>query len=159
MKKIPDGKKRIRSTSPKQPMAKKKEANAKKPWYGALPFEGQLRLPCQVVMLCKLMNTTPGQLLQGFLSCLGVEKDEKNPETAKQSAVDFFVHYGVGKEYYSEDEIRKMFAELKRVCDLWPGEESATSKFIDQHAYWRGRYWKHWFKKWYWKIRRRKVVS
>lgn len=137
-------------------MAKKKEVKPRKPWHGALSFEGRLRLPCHVVMLCKLMNTTPDDLLQGFLNCLAVEKDEKNPEAAKHATIDFFIRYGLGKEYYSEEEIRKMFTELQRVSDLWP-EEPATSKFIDDHAYWRGRYWKHWYKKWYWKIRRRSV--
>jgi hypothetical protein len=138
-------------------MAKKKEVKPRKPWHGAQKFDKPLRIPCHVVMLCKLMNTHPSEILQGFLDCLAVEKNNKNPEAAKQATVDFFIHYGLGKDYYSEDEIRTMFSELKQVNDLWPNEP-ATSKFIDHHAYWRGKYWKHWFKKWYWKIRRRKIT-
>lgn len=137
-------------------MAKEKEVKPRKPWHGAQKFEGSLRIPCHIVMLCKLMNTHPSEILQGFLNCLAAEKNEKNPEAAKHATIDFFIHYGLGKGYYSEEEIRTMFSELKQVNDLWP-EGPATSKFIDDHAYWRGRYWKHWFKKWYWKIRRRRV--
>jgi hypothetical protein len=136
-------------------MAKKKETKPRKPWHGAKSEELRLRIPCQVIMLCQLMNICPDEILCGFLSCLAVEKNKKNPEVAKQAIIDFFIHYGFGKDYYSEEEIRKMFTELQRVNDLWP-DEPATSKFIDHHAYWRGKYWKHWFKKWHWKIRRRK---
>jgi hypothetical protein len=93
-----------------------------------------------------LSNEYPKFTHSGFLSCLAVEKDKKILRGAKQAIIDFFIHYGFGKAYYSEQEIRKMFTELQRVNDLWP-DEPATSKFIDHHAYWRGKYWKHWFQK------------
>lgn len=137
-------------------MAKKKEIIPKKPWQGSQILELRLRVPTDVVMLCKLMNTNPDNLLTGFLSCLAVERNDKNPDAAKQDCIDFFIHYGFGKDFYSEQEIRAMFTELRQVNDLWPNGPTSL-KFIDQHSYWRRRYWKYWFKKWYWKIRRRKV--
>lgn len=136
--------------------AKKRAPKPKKPWEGSQVLDFRLRIPCDVVMMCKLANVAPNDLLSSFLCCLGVEKDEKNPLAAKEACIDFFIRYGHGSDYYSEDEIRKMFKELAMVNDLWP--DNGTMKFIDVHAHWRKKYSKNWFKKWYWKVRRRKLT-
>jgi hypothetical protein len=134
-------------------MRKEKEVKRNKPWRRADVAELKLRVPAEVLMLCKLMNTTPHEVVQAFLSCLAVEKDKKNPGEAKEASGNFFIRYGFGKDYYSEDEIRQMFSEIGKVNDLWP--DGAPIKFIDEHAYWRRKYSKNWFKRWYWKIRRK----
>jgi hypothetical protein len=136
-------------------MPEKKEIIPKKPWSGAQLLELRLRIPCDVVMMCNLMDIKPEHLLRDFLSCLAVENNERNPAKAKQACIDFFISYGYGSEYYSEEERRQMFTELQRINDLW--FEEVPSKFIDLHANWRRKYWKQWFKKWYWKVRRKKV--
>lgn len=135
---------------------KKKAATPKKPWEGSQSLEVRLRIPCDVVMMCKLANVKPENLLASFLSCLGVEKDSKNPHTAKDACIDFFIRYGYAKDYYSEEEIREMFKELAMINDLWP--DTGSSKLIDVHSNWRKKYSKHWFKKWYWKVRRKKLT-
>jgi hypothetical protein len=134
-------------------MGKKKQIKNKKPWKGADVLQLNLRIPSEVVMLCKLMNTRPHDVVQAFLSCLAVEKDKDNPEEAKQACADFFIHYGFGNSYYSKDEIRQMFAELGKVNDLMP--ENPSMKFLDQHCSWERKYNKQWFKSWFWRIRRR----
>jgi hypothetical protein len=78
-------------------MAKTKAIKPTKPWQGTQRLELRLHIPCDVVMLCKLMNTNPHNLLSGFLNCLAVPNDKKNPEAAKRSSIDFFIHYGFGK--------------------------------------------------------------
>jgi hypothetical protein len=135
-------------------MHKKSEFIPKKPWQGSQSLELRLRIPCDVVMLCKLMDTEPEILIKNFLSCLALEKDSKTPQLAKEACIEFFIRYGYGKEYYSEQEVRQMFKELGAVNDLWP--EQAPPKFIEHHSNWRKKYWKQWFKKWFWKIRRKK---
>ena len=137
-------------------MTRKKDFKQKKPWHGSQSLDIRLRIPCDVLMLCKLADIKPEKLLSSFLSCLALEKDSKNPQAAKDASVEFFIRYGFGKDYYSEGELREMFNELAMVNNLWP--DTASSKFIDHHSFWRKKYWKHWFKKWYWKVRRKKIV-
>lgn len=132
-----------------------KKGKERKPWDGSQVQEVRLRIPTDVVMLCKLVDAHPEDLLQCFMNCLALERNKKNPEAAKHASVDFFIRYGFGAEYYTEDELRQMFAELRRVNELWL-DDLMTTKFIDHHANWRKKYYKRWFKKWYWKIRRRK---
>ncbi len=137
-------------------MAKKKDVKPKKPWQGSQSLELRLRIPCDVVMLCKLMNLSVDNLLSGFLSCLAVESFDKNPEIAKKDCIDFFIHYGFGKGYYSEEDIRMMFTELAKVNDLFPKEETSI-EFLDVHSHWREKYYEYWFNKWYWKIRKKDI--
>jgi hypothetical protein len=129
-----------------------RENKRDKPWDGAQTLDVKLRIPCDVVMLCKLTNVSPEDLLSVFLSCLAVENDKKNSEAAKEASINFFIRSGYGKKYYSEEELREMFKQLAIINDLWPG--NASSRFIDVHAHWRKKYWKQWFKSWYWKVRR-----
>jgi hypothetical protein len=136
---------------------KKRIPKPKKPWEGSQVLDLRLRIPCDVVMMCKLANVKPDDLLSSFLSCLGVEKDDKNPQAAKDACIDFFVSYGHGIEYYSEKELRDMFQQMAMVNNLWP--DNGSSKLIDVHAHWRKKYWKHLFKKWYWKVRRNKLST
>lgn len=135
---------------------KKKGVTPKKPWEGSQILEVRLRIPCDVVMMCKLADVQPENLLASFLGCLGVEKDSKNPQAAKDACIEFFIRYGFANDHYSEEEIREMFKELAMVNDLWP--DTGSSKLIDVHSHWRKKYWKHWFKKWYWKARRKKLI-
>ena len=129
-----------------------------KPWDGSSMQEVRLRIPTNVVILCKLAEVDPEELLQCFLTCLALENTKKSPESAKHTSVDFFIRHGFDAAYYSEDELRQMFTELRRVNEIWL-DEVITSNFLDYHANWRRKYYKRWFKKWYWKIRRKKKTA
>lgn len=134
-------------------MDKKESYIPAKPWHGSQSLELRLRIPCDVVMLCKLMDIEPEKVIKDFLAGLALEKDAKIPESAKEACVEFFIRSGYANRYYSEEEVKQMFNELKTVNALWP--DHASSKFIDLHSFWRKKYWKQWFKTWYRKIRRK----
>lgn len=133
-------------------MDKKENYIPTKPWRGSQSLELRLRIPCDVVMLCRLMDIEPERVIKDFLTGLALEKDAKIPESAKEACVEFFIKSGYANQYYSEEEVRQMFTELATVNTLWP--DHASSKFIEHHSLWRKKYWKQWFKAWYRKIRR-----
>jgi hypothetical protein len=135
-------------------VAKENKLRQKKPWKGPQLLELRLRVPSDLAMICKLINVGPEAVIRDFISCLATENSRKKPEAVKAAVIDFFIKREYGNDQYTEEEIRQMFKELAKINDLWP--EDANAKFINQHVYWRRRYWKYWFKKWYWKLRRKK---
>lgn len=136
----------------------KMELDLEEPWRGSQSIQLKIRIPCEIVMLCKLMDVSAGNILSALLSCLAVENFKNNPEAAKQHCIDFFIHYGFGSDYYTEEDIRTMFAELAKINDLFP-DEKASDTFLDVHCDWREKYYEYWFNKWYWKTRRKDVVK
>ncbi len=112
-------------------------------------------LPCQFLYLCKLAGVKPDEVLHHFMDDLGQEswKRSENPGV-RQTLIEYFILRGWGQDFYSETDIRKMFAELDAIGSLWP--ENAKMKQIDRHAKWRDKYHRYWFKKWYYKVRRKK---
>jgi hypothetical protein len=126
-----------------------------KPWQGSQSIDLRLRIPCDVVMICKLTGIEPEKLIKDFLTTLALEKSSKVSQAAKDASVEYFVRSSYGNQFYSEDEIRQMFRELQNVQDLWL--EDTSSKFIDHHSRWLSKYWKQWFKRWYNKVRRKSL--
>lgn len=112
-------------------------------------------LPCQFLYLCKLTGVTPDEILHRFMDDLGQEswKRSENP-AVRQTLIEYFIQRGWGQGFYTETDLRKMFAELDAIGSLWP--ENAKMKLIDRHAGWRNKYHRYWFKKWYYKVRRKK---
>lgn len=118
--------------------------------------EMKLILPWQFLYVCKLTAVTPKEVLNQFLDDLGQEsfKRSENPAT-RQTLIEYFIQRGWGQDFYTETDIRKMFAELDAIGSLWP--KDARLKWMEQHARWRNKYHRYWFKKWYRKIRRKKL--
>src|SRR5690606_37624847 len=84
--------------------------------------EFKITLPYPFLLLCKLVDTTPEQMLRDFadnLSC-GSWKREGRTE-AKTHLIDYFLAAGYGRGLYSEEEIRKIFSEMDAVGLLFPG--------------------------------------
>jgi hypothetical protein len=47
-----------------------------------------------------------------------------------------------------------MFKELDAIGSLWP--KDGDMKVVDMHADWRDKYQDYWFKKWYYRVRKKK---
>lgn len=111
-------------------------------------------LPYQFLLLCRLMDITPDQVLTDFmdnLSCSSWKREGR--DKAKEKLIDYFVEHGYGQHHYAPEDIRGIFGELDAIGLLWP--EGAKSKMIDRHANWRDKYHTYWFRKWFRKPRRK----
>jgi len=112
-------------------------------------------MPYQFLLLCKLMNTTPKDVLLNFMDTLdcGSWKREEKGNKERQLLIDYFIECDYGKDFYTEEDRRKMFEEMNAVGIVWP--QNAKMKLIDLHSKWRDKYHTYWFKKWFRKIRRK----
>jgi len=121
----------------------------------ARPAAFRFYIPYQLLLLCKLTNITPETLLHDFMDTIdcGSWKREETTEKARQLLIDYFIERGYGKDFYTEQDIRKLFEELNAIGMLWPRD--AKMKFIELHSKWRNKYHTYWFKKWFKKLRRK----
>lgn len=113
----------------------------------------KLVLPYQFLLLCRLTETTPEQMLIDFmdnLSC-GSWKRAGRDET-KAHLINYFVSHGYGQQHYTETEIREMFKQMDAVGMLFPSKGSV--KMIDRYSKWRAKHQTYWFKQWWRKTRR-----
>lgn len=116
----------------------------------------QLRfhIPYGFLLLCKLWNTTPDDVLTDFMDCLAgsIRQENKNPE-AIVHIQQFALSMTYGQHHYTKEDIQTMFAELNAIALLWP--QNAETKFMEMHARWRQQYYNWWFEKWYGKYKRK----
>lgn len=119
--------------------------------------EFQFILPYPFLLLCKLMNTPPAQVLIDFmdnLSCSSWKREGR--DKAKEKLIEYFIEHGYGRENYTIEDIREMFREMDALGLVWPA--NAKMKFADLSAKWRNKYYPYWFKKWYKKPGRKKII-
>jgi hypothetical protein len=139
----------------RKPPAHEKEPDMK--WQtGAYARESKFQfiLPYQFLLLCRLMDVTPAEVLTDFmdnLSCGSWKREGR--DTAKQRLVEYFIEHGYGQHRYSTGDITAIFREMDAIGLLWPVE--AKMKLIDLTSEWREKYHKYWFKKWFRKPRRK----
>lgn len=124
-----------------------------KPWEGSQIAELRINIPCQSLMLCRILEVDPEKLIRNFLATLGAESYGMQGQ-ARQLIEEYFIWCGYGQQHYTEEDIRKMIEELKSIGTLWP--QDAPMKVIDKHSSWRKMYNKYWYHKWYYKQRRKK---
>ena len=145
-------------------MRKEQDTNEKsqnrkaKPPYQAAPYdqlvEFKFIIPRQFLLLCKLMGTTPKELVRDFgatLSCGSWRRE--GTEEARRHLINYFIALGYGQQYYTEEEIRLMFAELDALGSLFPMDGSVG--LVRKYAAWRDAYHAYWFEKWQSKAGRR----
>lgn len=115
----------------------------------------QTHLPYQFLLLCRLMNTTPEQILLDFMDNLacGSWKREGRDE-AKTYLIDYFIAHGYGRQQYTEADIRQMFKEMDAMGMLFP--TNGGPNLINRYAKWRKGHYTYWFKKWFRKPRSKK---
>lgn len=115
--------------------------------------ELRFTLPYQFLLLCKLMDITPHEILLDFmdnLSCGSWKREGR--DKAKIKLVEYFLEHGYGREYYSSDEIELIFRELDAIGMLYP--KNANQELINEHTRWRENYHTWWFEKWFNKNKR-----
>src|SRR5687768_16276475 len=116
--------------------------------------EFRFHLPYGFLLLCKLWDTTPNELLTDFMDNLSCgSNNRQHREDAKQHLQQYIFEMGYGQQrHYNLQDIKDMFAELDTIGSLWPQE--GTDKLMALHIRWQNKYHNHWFKKWYTKLRR-----
>ena len=111
-------------------------------------------LPYEFLLLCKLFDITPKDVLNDFMLAVSAGSFKRaGRETRMQKALDYFLECRYGSSYYTHETKQAIFQELNAVGMLWPTE--SKMKMIDLHAKWRDKYLSYWFKKWYRQPRRK----
>jgi hypothetical protein len=72
----------------------RKQFIPEKPWQGSQSIDLRLRIPCDVVMICKLAGIEPEKLIKDFLTTLALEKTSKISQAAKDACVEYFIRHG-----------------------------------------------------------------
>ena len=109
-------------------------------------------VPYPFLLLCRLMDVTPGQVLCDFMDNACGTNRKGNWKEHKSNLAEYFLGQDYGKHIYSEEKIVAMFRELDAIANLFP--EGADRSFIEQHTQWRDNYQVYWFEKW---MRRRET--
>jgi len=116
--------------------------------------EFRFMIPYQFLLLCKLLNITPEQMLVDFMDNASLSSwNREGKESARASLKEYLLLCRYGQEHYFEADIQTILKELEAIGLLWP--DGAKMSFIDLHAEWRDKYYKYWFKKWFRKPRRK----
>ena len=94
-------------------------------------------LPYQFLLLCRLMDVTPQDVVRDFtdnLSCGSWKREGR--DKAKEHLINYFVEHGYGQHHYNEDDIRKIFKEMDALGLLFP--KDGNGKMVDLYA-WKRR--------------------
>src|SRR5437868_14546055 len=78
-------------------------------------------LPYQFLLLCKLMDITPMEVLTDFmdnLSCGSWKREGR--DRAKQKLIEYFIEHGYGQSRYSIADIGSIFKEMDDIGLLYP---------------------------------------
>lgn len=140
--------------SEKKPI--KKPKNGLKWQTGAYDRNAEFRfmLPYQFLLLCRLMDVTPEEVIRDFtdnLSCGSWKRQGR--DKAKEHLINYFIDHGYGRQHYTEENIREIFKEMDAVGLLFPA--NGKSKIIDLYSEWRNKHHSYWFKQWFRKARRK----
>ncbi|HEV7331894.1 MAG TPA: hypothetical protein VGN63_12715 [Flavisolibacter sp.] len=111
-------------------------------------------LPEPFLMLCRLCDVTPEEMLTDFIDNLSHRSwKREGREGAKAHLVAYFLAHGYGQHHYTEEELRRMFQELDAVGLLFP--QNAKAILFDRYIAWRDKHYPFWFKQWFRKARRK----
>ena len=118
--------------------------------------EVRLVLPYQFLLLCRLVDKPPLELINDFMHNLshGSYKREGRGKLRKLLRKYFLLH-GYGQHRYTKKEIYKLFSEMNAVGLLFP--QHAPDKLSDLYCQWRTEYHHFWFNKWFGKNNRRHI--
>ena len=100
--------------------------------------EYELCLPYQFLLLSKLTEMTPREMLNDFMGNLSCESWEREGrDKAKGHLIDYFLEMGYGQQYYTREDLKQIFREMDSIGMLWPKEGSMD--LIELQAKWRER--------------------
>jgi hypothetical protein len=108
----------------------------------------KFELPLQFLMICKLVNVSPEEIISDFMDNLAFGSwKREGREKARQLIVDYFIAQGYGRDLYSPEDIKSLFAELDAMGLLFP--KDGEPQIIDAYSSWRDNHRRYWFEKWY----------
>jgi hypothetical protein len=110
----------------------------------------EIRVPKQLELLCDLLETTPQQVLQGFINDLSLEVHYSNGSDERRMAVEYFLRVGYGMHCYEWEQVEQMFDGLNWLRWQWPGNDPEKEK---QYIRERRVFLKQWFRQW--KVKRK----
>ncbi len=109
--------------------------------------EFSFMLPYPFLLLCKVLDITPAQLLTDFMDDLGCGSwNREGRDEAKVNLIEYFIARGYGQPMFSVEEIRRIFRELDAIGLLWP--TNSPMELIELTSKWRKEYYNYWFEKW-----------
>jgi hypothetical protein len=100
-----------------------------------------LNVPEQLQMLCGLLDTTPQQILQGFINDMSLEVGS-NGSDERRIAVEYFLRCGYGTHRYDYEEIELMFDGLNWLRWQQYEKKGAAFKALQK------KFLKQWFNEW-----------
>ncbi|PVD51085.1 hypothetical protein DC498_16860 [Terrimonas sp.] len=105
-------------------------------------------LPYQFLLLCRLVDKTPEDIILDFADNLSCDTwDREGRDEAKEHLINYFIAHGYGQHHYSEQDIREMFKEMDALGLLFP--KHGKTKLVDLYTNWRDKHLTHFFKKWF----------
>lgn len=110
-------------------------------------------LPHQFLLLCKLVNVTPFQILSDFmnnLACGSLGREGRGQ--AKETLIAYFIEHGYGQDIFTPAELTAIFKEMDAIGLLYPRDAAPLE--LEQHVEWRAMYHDYWFRKWYYRFNR-----
>lgn len=111
-------------------------------------------LPYPFLLLCKLWEVTPEDIIIDFLDNLAhASWKREGREVPKQKLVEYILLSGYGKGYYGEENILQMFRELDALGLLFP--KNGSNETLNSYVSFRENFYKHWFNHWYYTSRRK----
>lgn len=135
----------------------KKPAKPVLPWqtgHYAPVQEFRFAIPYSFLLLCKLFDVTPDDLLSDFMdNCSCGSWQREGRDEAKAYLLSYIIEMKYGRQYFTEAERLQQFTELDAIGMLWPGSEN--EKLYRLHLRWRKKYYNSWFKKWFRKNNRK----
>ena len=114
-------------------------------------------LPYSFLLLCKLWQTPPEEILADFMDNLSHGSWQRaGRDEAKKQLTQYIIAMGYGQQHYSVTDIQTIFAELDAIGMLFPNDNEAMRKV---HVPWRNKYYNYWFNKWFTKYNRNDTGS
>jgi hypothetical protein len=111
-------------------------------------------LPYQFLLLCRLMEVTPEEVVLDFTENLACgSKEREGRDKAKEHLIDYFIAHGYGQQHYTEEDLRRIFREMDAVGLLFP--KNAKAVMFHRYIQWRDKHYSYWFKQWFRKPRRK----
>ncbi len=98
-------------------------------------------IPDQLQLLCDLLDTTPGEILQGFINDVSLSVNSGGSDE-RRMAVAYFKRVGYGMHRYEWEDIENMFDGLDWL--RWQQYEKQGAAF----AALQQQFLKEWFTEW-----------
>lgn len=105
----------------------------------------RIRINKQLAMLCKILDTTPQEVLQNFADNLSLDYRYTNRSDERSMAVEYFMRCDYGTHLFNGEQVKQMFDELNAIRFRFYQYGNGKEKEYLQD---RDRRYKEFFKRW-----------